>query len=317
MRMRDRTCLDTGAILSFLEVEIEEPSFDYLRRLLIAYRDRVPYETATRLLRFRDIEEPEDRVRYPDEFWREKMALGAGGSCSDSTYAFKKLLDALGFSCSMAINSEGKVRRDADGNVVDFPRYRSHCSLIASFGADRFVADPCCGNYVKVPLPLDDPGRVEVAGETDEGCPYRYLVEPLGEAEGETFYELHNTGPGGGEYPHGSQMYIFRDRDFSDEEFEEHMRHGYREGYSSDHLSVVCRDRRTKIEYRYTSGRLRWFGRRRWTQVPQTSDHFKTLARAANIPEDVLREAAGYLEAGCGKFPSAPSACRPRRDARG
>ncbi len=148
-KIEPRTNLDTGKILQFLDMPREEPSFDFLRRLLIAYRDRVPYETATRLLRYRDIEKAEDRVRLPDEFWREKMTLGAGGSCSDSTYAFKKLLDALGFRSSLAINSEGEVARDAEGNVTDFPRCHSHCSVIASFGAERFVADPCCGTYIK------------------------------------------------------------------------------------------------------------------------------------------------------------------------
>jgi hypothetical protein len=293
-----RAALDTDAILSFLELPSEEPSHDYLRRLLIAYRDRVPYETATRLLRYRDIQRPEDRVRYPDEFWREKLSLGAGGSCSDSTYAFKKLLDELGFECAMAVGSEGAVERDESGNVLELPPKRSHCSVIVELGGDRYVADPCCGHYIKVPLPLDNPERVEIEGATEEGCPYHYAVEPLGEAGGERFYELHNLGPDGGAYPEESQMYIFHDRAFTDAEFEEHMRFGYREGYSSDHLSFLSRHRRTRIEYRYSSrsGRLKWRHFGPWRNAPEQRDPAPLLATVSGIPLNVMREALAHLK---------------------
>lgn len=286
-----QTDTNLEAILAFLETEREEPSLDFLRRLILAYRDRVPFETATRLLRFRDFEKPEDRVRLPAEFWREKMTLGAGGSCSDSTYAFKKLLDDLGFCASLAINSEGEVKRDANGKVLDFPRGYSHCSVIVSFGADRFVADPCCATYIKTPLPLDNPERVEVKNEKKRELPYHYAVAPLGEVDGECFYELFDLGGGG-----GRQMYVLRDRDFSDAEFEEHMRDGYRNGYSPGHLSILCRDKRSKVEYRYGSGRLWWSTERMWIEAPKRADHIKTISKPSNIPVEILREAANYLE---------------------
>lgn len=288
--MHTHTNLDTGKILAFLETEREEPSLDFLRRLILAYRDRVAFETATRLLRFRDFEKPEDRVRLPAEFLREKMTLGAGGSCSDSTCAFKKLLDDLGFSCSLAINSEGEVKRGADGRVLDFPGEYSHCSVIVSLGADRFVADPCCATYIKPPLPLDDPERIEVKNEKKRELPHHYAVEPLGEADGGYFYELLDVGGG------GRQMYILRDRDFSDAEFEEHMRDGYREGCSSDHLSILCRDKRSKVEYRYGDGRLWWSTERMWIEAPKRADHIKTISKPSNIPIEVLREAENYLK---------------------
>lgn len=291
MHTEPHTNLDSEKILAFLEMEREEPSFEYLRRLLIAYRDRVPFETATRLLRFRDFEKAGDRVRRPAEFWREKMTLGAGGSCSDSTYAFKKLLDSLGFSASLAINSEGAVKRDANGNVLDFPREHSHCSIIVSFGADRFVADPCCATYIKVPLPLDHRERIEVKNEKKRELPHHYAVEPLGYVDGEYFYEILDLG--GGEE---RQMYILRDRDFSDAEFEEHMRDGYREGYASDHLSILCRGKRSKVEYRYGSGRLWWSTERMWIEAPKSADHLKTISKPSNIPVEILREAENYLK---------------------
>ncbi len=82
--------LPTEQILAHLELGRKRPDFDYLRRLLLAYRECVPYETATRLLRYRDILDPDDRVRLPEQVWEESMRMGSGGSCSDGTYAFKK-----------------------------------------------------------------------------------------------------------------------------------------------------------------------------------------------------------------------------------
>jgi hypothetical protein len=298
MRAKYRIRLDAEAILNFLEMPREEPSYGYLRRLLVAYRDRVPYETATRLLRYRDIRVPEDRVRYPEEFWREKMTLGAGGSCSDSSYAFKSLLDSLGFDCSMAVNSEGEVERDAAGSILSFPRHHSHCSVIVRLPRGRFVVDPCCGSYIKVPLPLDVSEIRKVEGETEEGRPYRYLVEPLGTVEGEAFYEIHNTGPDGGEYPEKSQAYIFRDRACTDVGLEEHMRFGYREGYSSDHLSFVAGDPETKVEHRFStrSGRLWRSEQGPWEEVQLEADPAPQLSEASKIPVEIVQEALEYLE---------------------
>lgn len=116
-----RVALPLGRILAHLGLEREALSDDYLCRLLLAHREQVPYETASRLLRYRDLADPDKRVRLPQRVWEESMTLGTGGSCSDSSYAFKKLLDALGFDAAMAINSEGEVARDAEGQVLDFP----------------------------------------------------------------------------------------------------------------------------------------------------------------------------------------------------
>jgi len=292
-------------ILSYLELARARPSFDSLRRLLLAYRERVPYETATRLLRYRDIPEPDARVRLPAEVWEKSMATGSGGSCSDGTYAFKKLLDALGFDAALAINSEGAVTRDADDRVLDFPRYRSHCSVIVRVDEQQYVADPCSTHIVKVPLPVGLPYRVDVRGRTDEGRPYHYAVEPLGE----DYYELHNVGPDGinveagdpetGRPPRG-QMYIFRHRHrpVSDQAFEEHMRFGYRNGYSSNHLSFFCRDRHTKTEHRFStrSGRLWRSVSGPWEQVPLGSNSAATLAQVSGLPYARLYAALDYLK---------------------
>jgi arylamine N-acetyltransferase len=268
--------LPLNRILDYLELGREHPTYDYLRRLLLAYRERVPYETATRLLHYCDISNPDERVRLPEQVWEESMAVGSGGSCSDGTYAFKRLLDALDFDAAMAINSEGQVDRDENDTVLDFPRYRSHCSVIVRVDGQRYVVDPCSAHIVKAPLSIGLPYRVDVRGHTDEGRPYHYAVEPLGD----DYYELHNVGPDAigleagnpttGRPPRG-QMYIFYDHPVSNSEFEDHMRFGYRENYSSNHLSFICRDPQTKTEYRFStrSGRLWRSADGPWEQIPQ------------------------------------------------
>jgi hypothetical protein len=202
----------------------------------------------------------------------------------------------------MAINSEGQVSRNANDQVLDFPRERSHCSVIVRVDDQRYVADPCSGHVVKVPLPIGLSYRVDVCGHTNEGRPYHYAVEPLDDDD----YELHNIGPDGINIEAGNpttgrpargQMYILCNRLVCDQEFEEHMRYGYREGYSSDHLSFICRDRRTRTEHRFStrSGRLWRSVTGPWEQVPLGSDPAATLAQASGLPRAHLAAALAYV----------------------
>lgn len=297
--------LPTERILSYLELEYERPSYDYLRRLMLAYRERVPYETASRLLRYRDIADPDARVRLPEEVWEESMSFGSGGSCSDGTYALKKLLDALGFDVKMVINSEGEVTRDADDRVLDFPRGPSHCSILTHVDGQNYVVEACSVHVVKVPLPVGLPYRVDVSGRTDEDQLFHYAIEPLGD----DYYELHNIGPDGFSFVQGTpltdnarrgQMYIFSNRPVSDQEFEEYMCWAYQKGYSSHHLSFICRNRHTKIEHRFStfSGRLWRSVNGPWEQVPLGSDLTTTLAQATGLPYERLAAGLAYLKQG-------------------
>ncbi|MEL6406969.1 MAG: arylamine N-acetyltransferase [Chloroflexota bacterium] len=295
--------LPIDRILTYLELEREQPSYDYLRRLLLAHRERVPHETASRLLRCRDMSEPDDRLCLPIQVWEESIALGTGTTCSDGTYAFKKLLEGLGFDVSLAINSEGKIERSKTDELLTFPRNRSHCSVVVQLDGQRYVADPCSIHIVKVPLPIGLPYRVDVSGRTDEGRRYHYAVEPLNDG----YYELHNVGLDAinlvagdstkGRPPRG-QMYIFHDKPISDEEFEEHMRFGYRKGYASNRLSFFCRDRDTKIEYRFNtrSGRLWRSIEGPWEQIPLGTDPAQTLTTVSGLPYDRISQALVYLQ---------------------
>jgi hypothetical protein len=93
-------------------------------------------------------------------------------------------------------------------------------------------------------------------------------------------------------------MYILRHRPVSDPAFEAHMRFGYRNGYSSNHLSFVCRDRHTKTEHRFStrSGRLWRSVDGPWEQVPLGSDLAATLAQVSGLPYAHLSAALDYLE---------------------
>ncbi|MEM6428363.1 MAG: arylamine N-acetyltransferase [Deinococcota bacterium] len=295
--------LPTDQLLAHLELDSEPPSYDYLRRLMLAYRERVPYENASRLLRYRDIRNPDARVRLPQHVWQESMSIGSGASCSDGTYAFKKLLDALGFEVKLVINSEGKVQRDKADQVLDFPREPAHCSILAHVEGQRYVVEACSVNIVKVPLPIGLPYRVDVTGHTDEGQAFHYAAEPLGD----NYFELHNIGPDGFKFiageplvgsPKRGQMYIFSSRPVSDADFEDYMRWAYHKGYSSQHLSFVCRHPDSKVEHRFStfSGRLWRNDTGSWEQMALGQDVAATLAEVSGLPYERLKGGLEYLE---------------------
>lgn len=282
---RPPTRVDTGAALRFLRMSAEEPSRDYLGRLLLAYRDRVPYETVTRLLSRRDVSEPEDRVRPPARFWKETIDPGTGDSDPDAAYAFKKLLETLGFECAMAV-----------GGGPGSPRESSHSCVIVELDGDRYAIEPCGWHYIKVPLPLGGEERVDLRGRTDAVVPYHYAVEPLGDGH----YGVHNIGPDGRPDPQDptrGPVYTLRDRPLTDEEFEELVRRDHGHGRYPGHLSFARRDWRTKIESRYSSGsgRLERKVWGTWEEADLGDDAAATLATASGLPHARIEEALEHL----------------------
>ncbi|HXM76349.1 MAG TPA: hypothetical protein VN971_06215, partial [Thermoanaerobaculia bacterium] len=66
-------------ILEDLEVSRAEPGPGFLERLFLRFNDRVPFETATKILRQAAVADPAARPRNPEIFWEERLASGAGG----------------------------------------------------------------------------------------------------------------------------------------------------------------------------------------------------------------------------------------------
>jgi len=124
---------EVGAALEFLEVERAAPSRQFLTRLQRAYKVRVPWETASRVVRASEVEALGGRPRRPAEFWALAIAQGSGGTCFESDYAYWSLLTALGFDAGLHVNDmpqHGGVHHHAALSVViDGERYLSDVGM--------------------------------------------------------------------------------------------------------------------------------------------------------------------------------------------
>lgn len=96
--------MDAERTLRFLEVSPGPPERALLDRLIQAYPARVPWESASRIVRRAAVARPEDCPRWPETFWQEAITLGTGGTCFESNYAFFALLQALGFDGYLTVN---------------------------------------------------------------------------------------------------------------------------------------------------------------------------------------------------------------------
>ncbi|HZI65130.1 MAG TPA: arylamine N-acetyltransferase [Thermoanaerobaculia bacterium] len=151
-------------VLDALELPREEPSHRYLERLFHRFNARVPFESASKILRDADVSDPAEKPRVPDVFWTGFLDEGTGGTCYARVAAFDALVSDLGFTTRKAL---GRVERDFD-----------HAALVVATEVGEWIAD------VGFPLPALLPvggGEVETeiaalsATETERGLIVRFL----------------------------------------------------------------------------------------------------------------------------------------------
>ncbi len=151
-------------VLDALELSREEPSHRFLNRLFHRFNARVPFESASKILRDADVADPAEKPRVPDVFWGDFLEKGTGGTCYARVAAFDALAADLGFSTHKVL---GRVEKDFD-----------HAALVVSTEGGEWIAD------VGFPLPALIPlggGEVETeiaalsATETDRGLLVRFL----------------------------------------------------------------------------------------------------------------------------------------------
>lgn len=97
-------------ILTYLNQQPAKPSIIHLNQLIAAYIERVPWESVSRITKYRSTAEQEKRPRWPAEFWNDAILTGSGGTCFETNYAFFSLLYALGYTGYMTINDMGETR---------------------------------------------------------------------------------------------------------------------------------------------------------------------------------------------------------------
>jgi len=126
-------------ILEDLDLSRAEPGPGYLERLFVRFNERVPFETASKILRNASVEAPASRPRTPDVFWADRLSSGTGGTCFARVSAFGALLDDLGFRSRRVL---GRVEKDFD-----------HAALFVDLPSGPLICD------VGFPLPALIPAR--------------------------------------------------------------------------------------------------------------------------------------------------------------
>src|SRR4029077_10631398 len=107
--------ISTDDILEALDLSRAEPGIGFLEALFERFNARVPFETATKILRHAQVRDREDQPRRPELFWREHLEQGAGGTCFARVAAFAALLTDLGYEARPVL---GQVEREFDHAAV-------------------------------------------------------------------------------------------------------------------------------------------------------------------------------------------------------
>ncbi len=153
------------AILRDLGVARAAPSLAFLDALVKAYTERVPWESASRIVRRAQVAQAADCPRWPEMFWQGARQHGTGGTCFESNYAFLWLLRGLGFD-------EGYLTINDMGDSVG-----CHSAIVITLpDVGRYLVDVGLPLYVPIPLPVQDG-----ATTARESRFHTYRIVPQGE----------------------------------------------------------------------------------------------------------------------------------------
>lgn len=127
-------------ILDYLNVQAHPPSLAALDQLVTAYTQRIPWESASRIVRKHTIPNLQARPRFGHSFWEDAKQYGTGGTCYESNYAFFELLQSLGYEGYLTINNMG----DSIG---------CHSAIVIQLDDQLYLVD--VGLPLYLPLPLN------------------------------------------------------------------------------------------------------------------------------------------------------------------
>jgi arylamine N-acetyltransferase len=148
-------------ILADLGCPRKTPSIRYLNRLIRAYIRRVPWESASRIVKRHSTGNPARCPRWPAEFWTEALRLGTGGTCFENNLAFFTLLTALGFRGYLTINDM-------------LPARACHTAIIILWQKRKYLVDVAIPMHCALPVRRGTPTRRSTSF-------HNYTVRPCGE----------------------------------------------------------------------------------------------------------------------------------------
>jgi hypothetical protein len=119
--------IPTEEILDALDLSRAEPGIGFLEALYARFIARVPFESATKILRNAAVADAAEKPRRPATFWRDHLEAGAGGTCFARVAAFGALLTDLGFPARFVLGRVG----------VDF----DHAALLVERDGREWICD--------------------------------------------------------------------------------------------------------------------------------------------------------------------------------
>lgn len=95
--------------LNYIQVPVQEPSYDYLKRISTAHLNRIPFENVSTLLNFKEYHKrgrfQQDEKKFVEQLFQHHM----GGTCYVINSSLNQLLNQLGFHSRYALLGGGHV----------------------------------------------------------------------------------------------------------------------------------------------------------------------------------------------------------------
>lgn len=146
-------------ILDYLGCSHKAPTLRYLNRLIHAYIRKVPWESVSRIVKRHATLETKGCPRLPEEFWRDAMRYGFGGTCFESSLAFYSLLMALGYEGYLTVNDMGES-------------IACHAAITILLGTQKYLVDVTIPVHAAVRIDPQKPVRRNTAL-------FDYILRPL------------------------------------------------------------------------------------------------------------------------------------------
>lgn len=89
--------MNLDGVLEELGVARKAPDARFLAEIFDAFNRRVPFESASKIVRNAEVGSEAAKPRTPEIFWEDHVELGAGGTCFSRTAAFAALAEHTGF----------------------------------------------------------------------------------------------------------------------------------------------------------------------------------------------------------------------------
>jgi arylamine N-acetyltransferase len=244
-------------ILEALDLPRAGPGLGYLRSVFARFNERVPFETASKIVRNAEVAKLRDKPRRPPVFWADHLARGTGGTCYARAAAFEALLAGLGFSCRAVL---GRVESDFD-----------HAALLVAADGREWIAD------AGFPLPAILPCR---EGETESALG-SLRVQATDRGWRVDFLEGVPEGPRG--------LELFRE-EVSMEEFSRHWAATFRPG-SKFLESVSLRIQRPGRVVSFALGEIRVDDLHSRTRIPVSAPRAPVLQETFGVDAGLLERA--------------------------